>query len=641
MPEADGTPPLKPELRPIAEWERALGPGGAAEPVLREIYGDDPTLIGQRRGRYLDLLRTASEERGPDAQVAIVRCPSRINLRGMHSEMQAAAPNYLAHGREIISVAAPRTDDRVTLRNLDSDRFPDRSFSLKAEMARGPFQDWLAYIGSDGVRESLEAARGDWANYVKAGVLAIRNHAGEAPLNGMDVVTSGDIPLAGGMSSSSAVVVSSGLACMAVNGLAYSRRDLVVLFGQGEWYVGTRGGFGDHGAMLLSRRGCIVHSPFISVESLDPVYIPFPDDHQILIVNSCKTSAKSGDQLFAYNQTIFSYSMAVTLIRDVLIDMGEIPDIAQGIEYLGQITPEVLGLERIYRTLHALPERVALSDLRQRYRDLVEERLERFFGQMGRYPEFLMVRGPALWGIAEAERSRAFARCVQAGRMAEAGELMYIGQDGDRLFEFPESGDPVPYTANMVTDVYLDALLADLGSGDSGRVERAQLARQPGDYDCSSLELDTIVEILRASPGVYGASLTGAGFGGNVLAVARKDERQLADVQEALIREYYQDQERKELEWLRSSSEVHAALGASEAQALAEELEQVVRRKQANRAPMSEDDRASATRAAALVSRSFSSGSLSRELRFVQADYAVDGVVRHIPVAGAGFISLP
>ena len=611
------------------------------EPVLREIYGDDPTLISQRRERYLALLRSMSETSSPDAQVAIVRCPSRINLRGMHSEMQGAAPNYLAHGREIISVVAPRTDNRVVLRNLDSDRFPDRSFSLTEEMGRGPFQDWLAYIGSDGVRKSLEAARGDWANYVRAGVLAIQNHFPDARLQGMDVVTSGDIPLAGGMSSSSAVVVSSGLACMAINELEFTRRELVVLFGQGEWYVGTRGGFGDHGAMLLSRRGCIVHSPFISVEALDPVYIPFPDDHQILIVNSCRTSAKSGDQLFAYNQTIFSYNMAVTLIRDALLETGEVPVAAQSIEYLGQITPEAFGLKRIYRTLHALPERVGLDDLRARYPDLVEERLERFFGQMGRYPEYLMVRGPALWGIAESERSRVFAQLVQEGRMAEAGELMYIGQDGDRLFEFPEEGDPIPYTANVVTDGYLDALLEDLGSGDPDRVQRAQLARQPGDYDCSSLELDTIVEILRRSPGVVGASLTGAGLGGNVLAIAHKDEAQLAGIRDALIREYYEDQERKELEWFRNSSEVTGALGASEARTVAQELEQIASRKQAGRGPMSAEDRAFASRTAARIGRCFSVGSLSRELRFVPVDYYVDGVVRHIPVAGAGFISLP
>ena len=38
-------------------------------------------------------------------------------------------------------------------------------------------------------------------------------------------------------------------------------------------------------------------------------------------------------------------------------------------------------------------------------------------------------------------------------------------------------------------------------------------------YEVSSVELDTIVELLRSQPGCYGARLTGAGFGGCTVAL--------------------------------------------------------------------------------------------------------------------------
>jgi galactokinase len=41
------------------------------------------------------------------------------------------------------------------------------------------------------------------------------------------------------------------------------------------------------------------------------------------------------------------------------------------------------------------------------------------------------------------------------------------------------------------------------------------------DYEVSTPALDEAVETLNATPGVFGARLTGAGFGGCVIALAR------------------------------------------------------------------------------------------------------------------------
>jgi hypothetical protein len=225
---------------------------------------------------------------------------------------------------------------------------------------------------------------------------------------------------------------------------------------------------------------------------------------------------------------------------------------------------------------------------------------------------------------------------VREGNVTEACELMYVGQDGDRLYEFDEDGEPHPYTANLVTDDYLDGLLDDLASGDPDRQRRAQLARQPGHYNCSSLELDTIVEILRRTPGVIGASLTGAGFGGTVLAVARKEDGVFETVRDALTRDYYEAQERQELDWVRHSTELRDLLGVADAAALAGRLESVVERKQKHKGPMSPEDIEVANAAGELVNGLFAQAKTSRQIQFITADYYAEGIAQHIPVDGAG-----
>jgi N-acetylgalactosamine kinase len=342
------TVPSKADFRKVSEWiEVFRDPGRGILQRLEDIYGHDRDLTDSRRTMFLKSVVLFGKVFGTHRKVVITRAPCRINLRGMHSEMQHATPNYLTHCREVVMVAAARDDDLVVLHNVDGERFGPRQFRISEEMARGKWGNWVEYIDSLGVRESVESARGDWANYVKASVLKLQDSFPEKELKGMDVVTFGDAPRGCGMASSSTVVVSSCLAAMAINDLTMDRRELTVCLGHGEWYVGTRGGFGDHGAMLLGRQGHILHSVFLTAEEMQPEYIPLPQDYQVLIINSYKTSAKSADRLFAYNQTMFAYSMALILIKDVLADMGGYSrEFLDQLNYLGQITPKTFGLTK-------------------------------------------------------------------------------------------------------------------------------------------------------------------------------------------------------------------------------------------------------------------------------------------------------
>ena len=635
--------PRTPDFRKVSEWiETFRDPASGISQRLADIYGHDQSLTDRRRSTFLTALEYFEQLHGSHREVVIARSPCRINLRGMHSDMQHATPNYLTHGREIVMVAGKRDDDIVALRNVDSERFSPRQFRISEEKARGEWGDWERYVDCPEVRECVESTRGDWVNYVKASVLKLQDAFPGRDLKGMDAVVFGDVPRGSGMASSSALVVSSALAAMAVNGLAMDPRELTVCLGRGEWYVGTRGGFGDHGSMLFGRRGCILHCVFLTMQGMHPEYIPLPRDCQVVIINSYKTSAKSDERLFAYNRTVFAYSMAMTLIKTVLRDMGGYShQFLDQLNYLGQITPGVFGLQRIYEILGALPERITVAELKKRHSATeINRKQDRFFGQSGRFPESVEVRGAALWGMAESERSRIFASLIRDGRIAEAGELMYIGHDGDRLFAFNGEGEIVEFTKNRVTDEYLNALIADLQSGEPGRVRRAQLERQPGDFNASSLELDTIVEITRRTKGIVGASLTGAGFGGNVLAIGEKSDEVLTALKDGLFEGYYEPQERAELEWIRSDRRLQAAFkDDARLKQIALRLGNIVERKQKARSRMSKSDIEYGESVQREIDVLFREGKIERELSFVPANYYTEGVVVNVPIERAGVLS--
>jgi N-acetylgalactosamine kinase len=113
---------------------------------------------------------------------------------------------------------------------------------------------------------------------------------------------------------------------------------------------------------------------------------------------------------------------------------------------------------------------------------------------------------------------------------------MQISQDGDRVSRRGERGNSEPFEFDCGDD-YLRRRIEDLSSEDPERVLRAQLYRQPGGYACSTPEIDAMVDLACAVDGVAGAQLAGAGLGGCIMILARREN--VPDVCEALADGYY------------------------------------------------------------------------------------------------------
>jgi N-acetylgalactosamine kinase len=511
--------PASPAFRTIAAWQDAFrqvlaGDQGTADTLRRELvslYGEDGALVKERAQALLDLLAYAARQLSPEAQVLLVRSPGRVNAMGRHVDHQGGHCNLMTIGYETLMVVHPRQDDQVRLCNTDAERFPDRAFSIGELVADLPWTDWMSLVNSAKVSNMVLTAGGDWAQYVKAAVLRLQKKFSTVKLRGVDMVVQGNIPIAAGLSSSSALVVATAEAMIAVNDLDTFPSQFVDLCGEGEWFVGTRGGSADHAAIKYGQKGQVVKVTFFpfAVEDI----VPFPQEYALVVCDSGIKAQKTTNARDQFNHRVACYRIGLQLVKALF------PQYAPLLRHLRDVNTRTLGipLSWIYRILLRLPEQATADELRAL---LPDEDLDVYLSTHqppddGLYP----IRGVVLYGLAECERSRRYAEALRAGHIDEIGRLMNASHDGDRVSELTRDGQRVPYRSPTSNGYLLD-LIEDLESGAPERVIGAQLEWQPGSYGCSVPEIDHMVDVALATDGVAGAQLAGAGLGGCMMILA-------------------------------------------------------------------------------------------------------------------------
>jgi N-acetylgalactosamine kinase len=315
---------------------------------------------------------------------------------------------------------------------------------------------------------------------------------------------SGDIPMGAGLSSSSALVVATAEAVRIINELPVSARRLVSLCGEGEWFVGTRGGAADHAAIRLSRRGCVTRVGFFpfAIEG-SARFLPH---HDLIVCNSGVYAGKSAEAKDMFNAKVTAYHLGRVWFKMLR------PDLAPRIQHLRDINSRTLGLSRgeFWRLLNQLPARVSrskaqavLAQAPAPERDVVERLFASHRAPAGGYE----VRGVVLFGLSEIERAAKCLDLLKACDATELGHLMRVSHAGDRVSPSGKrvgtGGQPYCAPAEVPSD----------------------LAEVPGAYSCSLPAIDRIVDFALTLTGVEGAQLAGAGLGGCVMVLADKAHR--------------------------------------------------------------------------------------------------------------------
>lgn len=488
---------------------------------LIEIYGNDNELIEEKKCEYISALSAFIKKYG-DKDVIVSRAPGRVNLMGRHVEHRGGNINPIAIHRETIMVASKRDDDTVSISNVDL-IFSDYEFSIADEKNKSDACTWIDYIDDNSVKERVNSNKGHWSNYVKGACLKFVFEFPKA-ISGMNIMCLGTVPVAGGVSSSSSIVVATSELVCALNDIEIERTHFISLCGQSEWYVGSRGGAGDHGAIKCGEPGAITPIEFEPINVLKPV--PIPDEYSVIVANSFIEAKKSEGAKDKFNQMVASYEFGVMIL------LRNNPHLKDKIKHLRDINPVTLGISEyeIYQMLSDIPLYIKPDELFTQIPPEYHEKVKRIISSHA-LPDMYNLRSALFYGITECERSRKSSKLLSEGLIEEFAQVMNISHNGDRVSYLADDG--VKDYDYLLTDDKLDLLIDKSKKNDP----ESLLYKQPGGYACSVTEIDILIDRILCEKGVLGAQISGAGLGGCIMILCRKDSEK--DVLEFLHKEYY------------------------------------------------------------------------------------------------------
>lgn len=240
---------------------------------------------------------------GGRAPAGIARAPGRINLIGEHTDYNGLPVLPFALPRAIRIAFAPRGDAAIVLRH-GREGHPPREFTASPAIEPDP--------------------PGSWANYVKAAVEHFARLLLETPgasVRGFDAAVDGDIPQAGGLSSSSALVVAAALTFREVNALSMAPLEFAARCAAAERYVGTQGGGMDQAASILGAPGCALRIDFFPLAAAP---VPFPEGYAVLACHSLVRAAKTEAARAEFNRRVGECRAAAALLGRAF-DRPELP----------------------------------------------------------------------------------------------------------------------------------------------------------------------------------------------------------------------------------------------------------------------------------------------------------------------------
>jgi galactokinase len=331
-------------------------------------------------------------------RVHIIRAPGRVNLIGEHTDYNDGFVFPMAIEPEVRIACRAREDGII---HLASTVFPGQIVEFSLE-------------------KKIEPGEPKWANYSR-GVAGEMEKAG-IPLSGMDCLLTNTLPVGGGLSSSAAIEVGTGLALLTASGQEMDRGRIALLCQKAEHeYAGAPVGIMDQTAVASSKAG---HAMLLDCRDLSKQFIPIdPRDLRVVIANTMVKHELTGGE-YARRRA----------------------QCEEGVALFQKSNPSIRAL-----------------------RDVTLAQLEAAKGQLSE-----IVYRRCRHVITENARTTEAAGKLTGHQYDRVGELMFQSHQSLR-----------------------------------------------DDYEVSCLELDFLVEAARKVKGVYGARMTGGGFGGCIVALTQ------------------------------------------------------------------------------------------------------------------------
>ena len=330
-----------------------------------------------------------------------------------------------------------------------------------------------------------------WWNYFLCGLKGVLEQLKLSSWpSGMACLIDGDIPPASGLSSSSAVVITGALATLSITQKlesAFDRFSLAALCAESEKYIGTQGGGMDQAIELLAQPGC---AQSIEFNPLRNANVPLPTGASFVIANSLAEANKAAGNEF--NHRVVECRLASVLLAKNLnlaqwAELRRFKDLQTISE---KSLPEMIELVKQYLHIHPYSK----SEISQLLDMSVEELEMTYLTKNTRHLEEFKLNQRANHVFSEAFRVAEYQRLCQGE--ASATTLAALGQ---LMFDSHWS------CANS--------------------------------YQCSHPKLDQLVELSKQA-GALGARLTGAGWGGCIVALV--PESRTTEYMDFLQTNYYQ-----------------------------------------------------------------------------------------------------
>ena len=446
---------------------------------LRSVHDAPPPVYGSleelaqgsaaNQARY-ETLKAAFEAKYGGSPKFVCRAPGRVNLIGEHVDYSGYGVLPMAIEQDIAIACRPNASSGLlSFANVSPDTYPDHACPVS---------------GFEIDRKSIV-----WHSYILCGIKGMVEEFGIKEPTGIDMMVSGSIPPASGLSSSSALVCCAALATLSTNGVEpRSKRELAEMCARCERFIGTQGGGMDQAISFL---GQPVKAMMIEFNPVRPTEVRLPAGYTFVISNTNVSSNKAAASYF--NTRVAEVHLAARVVAVVRKgrDGGSVD--WRGVRRLMTLAKDVLDLP--------------LSEMSA----VVTECLH-----PGAYSREEVC---AILEVTDEE----FAKECLTEKSADVttfkllDRAKHVFEEANRVYEFKK-------TANST--------VSDSDSNDGSCNINDNVAEKLGElmddshrscsvlYECSCPELDRLVGLCKES-GALGSRLTGAGWGGCAVSLVR------------------------------------------------------------------------------------------------------------------------
>lgn len=268
--------------------------------------------IERVKKKFLDIFPSSKD-------LILIRAPGRINLIGEHTDYNGGFVLPIALNLEIIAAGSLRSDGKIVLYSEN-------------------FKTYSSFSLNEKIEKDLSAL---WSNYPR-GVIHILKEEG-FDLKGLNIFFYGDLPLAGGLSSSAAIEIATAFLLQECFNLTIDPLEMIRLCQRAEnEFVGVSCGIMDQFVVRLAQKEKAL---FLNCSDLSYEQVPFSSKDIRVVV--CNTMVKRELRSSAYNERRSECQEAVKILKNFLpiSSLGEV-DLDSFEKYKAKLSAHVLKRSR-------------------------------------------------------------------------------------------------------------------------------------------------------------------------------------------------------------------------------------------------------------------------------------------------------